>query len=152
MAQRRESKFLRSQTPVWGSQNLHPNKFIPKILNKNVENNISKQNFTWRWRWREPRVRRRPQHCPLSSASLSTVSGGLAGIWPASGSSTVWMFLGQTNLIPLQWLRTLFHCKVPLTWTMILTMKILISLASYPKQTMKPSKTLKPSLTYWTNP
>ena len=32
VAQRRESKFFLSQTPVSGSQNLQPNKFIPSIL------------------------------------------------------------------------------------------------------------------------
>ena len=33
VAQSRESKFFLSQFPVSGLQNLHPNKFIPRILN-----------------------------------------------------------------------------------------------------------------------
>ena len=32
VAQRRESKFFLSQTPVSGSQNLHPKRFIPRML------------------------------------------------------------------------------------------------------------------------
>ena len=31
-AHRRESKFFLSQVPVSGSQNLQPNKFIPRML------------------------------------------------------------------------------------------------------------------------
>ena len=34
VAHSRESKFFLSQTPVSGSQNLHPNRFIPRILKK----------------------------------------------------------------------------------------------------------------------
>ena len=37
-AQRRESKFFLSQFPVLGSQNLQPNKFIPRILKMNMNN------------------------------------------------------------------------------------------------------------------
>ena len=36
VAQSRESKFFLSQTPVSGSQNLQPNKFIPRILKSNA--------------------------------------------------------------------------------------------------------------------
>ena len=42
VAQSKESKFFLWQVPVSGSQNLHPNRFMPRILTRDVRReNIS---------------------------------------------------------------------------------------------------------------
>ena len=44
VAHKRESKFFLSQTPVSGSQNLHPKRFIPRILH-NFQNESMNVNL-----------------------------------------------------------------------------------------------------------
>ena len=73
VAHSRESKFFLSQTPVSGSQNLHPNRFIPRILKKTSFSTLNKKLLFFKAFSIHLKIKMNKASNPKNTATLSIV-------------------------------------------------------------------------------